>query len=201
MSDLPPPPPEPPPPPPPGFTPSAPPPPGYQAYGATSATPTYASFGARLGALVIDGIVMFVFFVPALIAIFAGPTEIEACSVDEAGDITIGGDLNALCEVPTGATWAMFAVLMLVGVAAVLLYHAKLTGGPSGATVGKKAVGIKVVDASTGGPIGGGRAVGRYLFASFISGNVFLLGYLWSLWDKRNQTWHDKVVSSVVVKA
>ena len=50
-------------------------------------------------------------------------------------------------------------------------------------------------------PSAAGAAVGRYLFAAFISGNFLLLGYLWSLWDDRKQTWHDKVVSSVVVKA
>ena len=27
------------------------------------------------------------------------------------------------------------------------------------------------------------------------------LGYLWALWDNRKQTWHDKVVSTVVVRA
>lgn len=58
-----------------------------------------------------------------------------------------------------------------------------------------------MVDATTGGPIGAGRALGRYLFAAFISSNICLLGYLWNIWDKRKQTWHDKVVNSVVVKA
>jgi hypothetical protein len=30
---------------------------------------------------------------------------------------------------------------------------------------------------------------------------VCLLGYLWALWDERKQTWHDKVVNSIVVRA
>jgi uncharacterized RDD family membrane protein YckC len=38
------------------------------------------------------------------------------------------------------------------------------------------------------------------LFASFISANVFYLGYLWMLWDDKKQTWQDKVVTSVVVR-
>lgn len=198
MTDLPPPPAPGTPAPPPGF---GAPPPGYTTYGAPSAPAQYAGFGARLGALIIDGIVMFLFFVPAIIAIVAGPKEIETCSVDSSGNITVGEEINALCEVPTNGAIAAAALLGIAGFVGVLVYHAKLTGGPSGATVGKKAVGIKVVDATTGGPIGGGRAIGRYLFASFISGNIFALGYLWSLWDSRKQTWHDKVVSSVVVKA
>ena len=52
----------------------------------------------------------------------------------------------------------------------------------------------------TGEPIGIGKALGRQLFASFISGQIFSLGYLWMLWDDKKQTWHDKIVGSVVIK-
>ena len=49
-------------------------------------------------------------------------------------------------------------------------------------------------------PIGTGRSVGR-LVGSFVSGWFFYLGYLWMLWDSEKQTWHDKMVSSVVIRA
>lgn len=48
---------------------------------------------------------------------------------------------------------------------------------------------------------GTGRALGGYLFATSISGNICTLGYLWAVWDARKQTWHDEAVSSVVVEA
>jgi uncharacterized RDD family membrane protein YckC len=144
---------------------------------------------------------MFLFFVPALIALLAGPTEIEPCSVDSSGSIDFGGEVNALCEGPTNGTIAIAVLIGLLGFVAVLVYQARLLGGPSGATVGMKAVGIKAVDANTGGPIGGGRAIGRYLFGAIISGFIFYLGFLWMLWDGRKQTWHDKVASTIVVKA
>jgi uncharacterized RDD family membrane protein YckC len=32
-----------------------------------------------------------------------------------------------------------------------------------------------------------------------LSGIVCLLGYLWMLWDKEKQTWHDKLATTVVV--
>ena len=32
-----------------------------------------------------------------------------------------------------------------------------------------------------------------------ILGVVFLLGYLWMLWDRERQTWHDKFANAVVV--
>jgi uncharacterized RDD family membrane protein YckC len=160
----------------------------------------YASVWARLGAALIDGVIVAIFWVPAIVAIVAGPTKIEACTVDDAGDIVFDGPKNALCEVPTAGTWAMFAALALAALAGTVLYHTLLVGR-RGQTLGKKALGVRVVDASNGTAIGTGRALGRHLFAIFISGNICALGYLWAIWDGRKQTWHDKVVSSVVVEA
>jgi len=86
-------------------------------------------------------------------------------------------------------------------IAASAVYYSMLEGGPKGQTLGKSALGLRVVDATTGQPgIGAGRACGRY-FAKFLSGIVLGLGYLWMLWDPRKQTWHDKLVGSVVVTA
>jgi uncharacterized RDD family membrane protein YckC len=160
----------------------------------------YAGFGARLGAVIIDSIIVALLFIPALIAIGAGPTRITTCSIDREGNITIGEEINGLCEVPTGATIAAAVLLALLALGGAALYYSFMIGG-TGQTLGKKATGVRVVDATSGQPIGNGRAFGRYLFASFISGSLCGLGYLWALWDPRKQTWHDKVVTSVVVKA
>jgi uncharacterized RDD family membrane protein YckC len=160
----------------------------------------YAGVLARFGAVLIDGLITALLLAPAIIALVAGPTKVTTCSVDSEGNITIGEEINSLCEVPTGGTIAAAVLLGLVGLVAVLLYYTRMIGG-TGQTIGKKAVGVRVVDSTSGAPIGTGRALGRYLFATFISGNLCALGYLWALWDGRKQTWHDKVVSSVVVKA
>jgi uncharacterized RDD family membrane protein YckC len=85
-----------------------------------------------------------------------------------------------------------------IGIVLGLAYFAYLEGGPKGQTLGKMALGIRVVDFATGGPIGYGRGVVRYL-GRILSGVVCLLGYLWMLWDKEKQTWHDKIATSVVV--
>ena len=71
-------------------------------------------------------------------------------------------------------------------------------GGPTGQTLGKRALGIRVIDFQAGGPIGYGRAVVRYLVKTLLSW-ILLLGYLWMLWDREKQTWHDKAANSVVV--
>ena len=70
---------------------SVPPPPGYQpaaiypaAYGGQpyDRQYQYAGFGARLGAFIIDGLVGLVFELPAIIAVAAGPRELQACTVN-----------------------------------------------------------------------------------------------------------------------
>jgi uncharacterized RDD family membrane protein YckC len=78
-------------------------------------------------------------------------------------------------------------------------YFTVLEGSASGQTLGKKLLGIRVVDLETGGPIGMTRALGRW-FGRILSGIVFLIGYLSMLWDPERQTWHDKFVRAVVVK-
>jgi uncharacterized RDD family membrane protein YckC len=83
---------------------------------------------------------------------------------------------------------------------AYIVYPVYFEGGPTGATPGKKMCGIKVIDFNAGGSIGYGRAFVRFLM-KIVSGIPFYLGYLWMLWDKEKQTWHDKVSTSVVVPA
>ena len=93
----------------------------------------------------------------------------------------------------------VLAVLVyIVGIVGGIAYYIYFEGGASGQTFGKKAMNIRVVDFNTGGPIGYGRAFVRYLVKGFLSGNICLLGYLWMLWDREKQTWHDKAASSVV---
>lgn len=86
-----------------------------------------------------------------------------------------------------------------------LAYYAILNG--RGQTLGKMALGIKVVGANSGQPIGPGKGVARHILqflAGFLSciGLVFILvDSLWPLWDGRKQAIHDKLGSSVVIRA
>ena len=79
-----------------------------------------------------------------------------------------------------------------------LAYYGYLEGSPSGQTVGKKAMNIRVIDFNGGGPIGPGRALLRYI-GRIVSAIPCLLGYFWMLWDSEKQTWHDKIATTVVV--
>ena len=86
----------------------------------------------------------------------------------------------------------------VVGFVVGLAYFAYFEGGPSGQTIGKRMLGIRVYDFASGGAIGYGRGAIRYL-GRILSGIPCYLGYLWMLWDGEKQTWHDKIATTVVV--
>ena len=94
------------------------------------------------------------------------------------------------------------ALLKAVGYGIGLLisigYFTYFEGGPRGAGFGKRALGIRVIDFDTGGPIGYGRAFVRWI-GRIVSGLVIYIGYLWMLWDREKQCWHDKFANDVVV--
>ncbi len=85
-----------------------------------------------------------------------------------------------------------------LGLLVSLAYFTFFEGSASGQTIGKRAIGIRVVDLPGGGSIGHGRALVRWV-GRIISSIPLLLGYFWMLWDRERQTWHDKLASAVVV--
>lgn len=71
--------------------------------------------------------------------------------------------------------------------------------GTYGATIGKMVLKIKITKEG-GSKINYSDALLREL-ASFLSIIVLGLGYLWVIWDKKKQGWHDHIAKTVVVKA
>lgn len=67
-------------------------------------------------------------------------------------------------------------------------------------TPGKWALGLRVVSAETGERVGVGQHLGR-TFASLISLLTFLIGYFWLVVSRKRQTFHDKLASTLVVRA
>jgi len=87
----------------------------------------------------------------------------------------------------------------LLGLVVGLAYSVYFIGS-RGQTLGKMAAGVKIVRDGSPAPIGYGLATGRY-FAAFLSALPCFLGYFWPLWDDKNQTFHDKIVSTVSIRA
>jgi uncharacterized RDD family membrane protein YckC len=134
--------------------------PAYQPPAGDGPSGPRASFGRRLVAALIDGILLGI----------------------------VGGVLQV----------AVKSIAGLIALAIGIAYYGYLEGSPSGQTIGKRIMGIRVIDFRTGGAIGFGRAVIRY-FGRIVSTIACLLGYFWMLWDKEKQTWHDKFANDVVV--
>lgn len=79
------------------------------------------------------------------------------------------------------------------------LYFALQESSAAQATVGKRAVGLKVTSVD-GQRISFGQATGRY-FGHIVSSLILLIGYFMMLWDERKQTLHDKMAGTLVVKS
>ncbi|MDF1526336.1 MAG: RDD family protein [bacterium] len=79
-----------------------------------------------------------------------------------------------------------------------LLYFTLLTG-EGGQTLGKMLMGIRV-QLTDGSPVGYRRAFLRTLGYTVSVFFMTFLGFLWALWDKKNQAWHDKIAGTEVIK-
>ena len=90
------------------------------------------------------------------------------------------------------------AAVLLVGFAVAIAYSVYFIGSGSGQTPGMRVLGIRAIDARTGGRVDYGKAFVRYLVA-IASGLACYIGYLWMLWDPEKQTWHDKAAQTFVV--
>lgn len=96
---------------------------------------------------------------------------------------------------------------LVIGVPLSLLYAPLLMvrrGARNGQTLGKQALGIRVVRES-GEPVTLGNAllreiIGRQLLVPFSYGLYAVLDYLWPVWDRSRQCLHDKVAQTRVVR-
>jgi uncharacterized RDD family membrane protein YckC len=85
-------------------------------------------------------------------------------------------------------------ISLLVGLA----YFTGFVGSARGQTPGMSALGIRVISFDGSGTIGYGRAFIRWI-GGYLSAIVIFIGFLWMLWDREKQCWHDKLASDVVV--
>jgi uncharacterized RDD family membrane protein YckC len=94
-------------------------------------------------------------------------------------------------EMPTEHSWEL--LVLLASAAAVIGFWRAF-----GATPGKIALGLKIVDARTGQAPGIGRLILRFL-GYFVSAFPLYLGFLWAAIDRRKQGWHDKIARTIVI--
>ena len=140
----------------------------------------YMGFWIRLGAAVIDGIVIWFVCLGISILIL----------------IYIFSSLRYY----RGPIWdlesSLLATLLFIPVS--WLYYWLFTG-LRGQTLGKMVFGIRVANVQGSVP-GLGMAALREIPGKILSFVVIFLGFLWIIWDGRNQGWHDKIAKTYVFK-
>jgi uncharacterized RDD family membrane protein YckC len=153
------------------------------------AGPPLADWWPRVGATLLDWLVVFVAFVPLVVP------GIVLVAVND------GGALGIVLLVLGGLTWAVGSFLYAP-------FFVQRSGQHNGQTLGKQWVGLRVVR-DKGEPFGFGWAllrefVVKYLLFVSVGGSFLiptLLDWLWPLWDDENRALHDMIVSTHVVKA
>lgn len=133
----------------------------------------YVGFWPRLGASLLDTILMCIVTLPLLTAVYG----------------LAYWDNESFLAGP-----ADFLISYLLPAFVVIALWIKL-----GTTPGKMAIGAVIVDARTGARASSGQYVIRYL-GYFVSMLPLFLGYLWVGFDGRKQGWHDKMAGTVVVR-
>lgn len=154
----------------------------------------YAGFWIRFVAYVIDALIMGVVFV-ALFVPFAALTGLTAAL----GKVS-AGDEEAAKNMIGGA---FILGLICIGILAFLagwIYHAKMESSSWQATLGKRAMSLKVTDIA-GNPITFQRATGRY-FAKILTGLIPLaIGYIMAGFTEKKQALHDMIASTLVLRS
>ena len=132
----------------------------------------YAGFGARAGAFLLDLVLTSLWAVP-----------FRRLYQEVLPDPAVWGGIRASGVVVLVTTWAYFVV----------------TTALFGGTLGKHAVGLRVVGTDLGRPgwltVLFREVVGRIIVTASLG-----IGYLWSAFDPRKQGWHDRIADTLVLR-
>lgn len=168
---------------------------------------SYAGFWKRVLAHFIDQIIISVvntiIFVPMfLVLIGAGIVSLDGFEEFDHNAFT-----NVVLQNHSDGYYIAFIsvfILMILAFAVFSifiqwLYYALMESSVKQATLGKMALGIKVVDYS-GNRISFGKASGRY-FGKILSGMIMGIGYIMAGFTEKKQALHDMLAGCLVVNA
>ncbi len=154
-----------------------------------------ADFGQRALAYLIDTAITLIGLVPMVIGIIVlAVGASNTVTTDQFGNTTSTGDFDPTLAAVGGLLIAFGALLSL----GITIWNRIFKMGRTGQSVGKKVIGLYLLDAKTGRPIGAGMCFLRELVQGLVN-QIFYLGWLWMLWDTDKQTLGDKAVHSSVV--
>ncbi|MFI9505629.1 RDD family protein [Nocardia sp. NPDC052566] len=184
--------------PPPGYPPAPgnPSAPGYpQGYGAPPALP-YAGWGTRVLARLIDAIIV---VIPAGILYGIGAV-ILVQSLDCTREQDPAGYTTETCTTDNFPVAAVILFVLAAIVSLAIRLYLLYREGVTGQTPGKKMFDIRLLRESDGRTVGFGMAIVREL-CHIVDSLACYIGWLWPLWDPKRQTFADKIMQTVVIKA
>ena len=141
--------------------------------GVSTSALVYAGFWVRVGAVLVDGVILFMIQIVLQIAFFS--LLVSRTNVNLGGTILLN-----LFSVALGATYESVLISRY------------------GATPGKMALGLQVVRPD-GGPVSLGRAVGRY-FSKMLSAMIIFIGYIMVAVDIEKRALHDIICDTRVIR-
>jgi uncharacterized RDD family membrane protein YckC len=153
---------------------------GGQAIGARR----YAGFWIRFVAIIIDGVIL---------AVAETIINIPLAMMIGAGSVGVATTGSAA---GLGALLAAQGVLILINLGIGIAYEVYFLS-TRGATLGKMALGLKVIRAD-GGPISVGLALGRYL-GRVLSGFTLMIGFIMAGFDDQKRALHDRICDTRVI--
>jgi uncharacterized RDD family membrane protein YckC len=133
----------------------------------------YGGFWVRVGAALIDSVMVLLVLIPVLTAIYGTDYWLSGGALQGPVDFVVN---------------YIFPALVII---AFWVYKS--------ATPGKMATRLVIVDADTGQHPSTKQFVIRYL-GYYLSVIPLMLGIFWVAFDKRKQGWHDKLAGTVVVR-
>jgi uncharacterized RDD family membrane protein YckC len=141
----------------------------------------YGGIMDRFLALLIDQMILFVIHIAIIFPV-----------------IGVAFTLGSLLLMPVAAVGV--GAMPSVWLAAVVidwLYYAFQESSPRGATIGKRAMNLRVLD-EEGNRLTFVKASVRY-FSKILSAMIMMLGYVMALFTKRKQALHDLIAGTIVV--
>ena len=164
---------------------------GQQSYGqhvnpALAASYSYADWGPRVGAYLID-------FIPTLVGqlfFMVGYTLLVA-------DVLSSYETGAVQTSSSGIGAMVIGGIVLLAATGWQIYNRWIIAGRTGQSLGKRKMKIALLSEVDAQPIGPLNAFLRDL--AHILDSFACVGYLWPLWDDRKQTFSDKVTRTMVV--
>jgi uncharacterized RDD family membrane protein YckC len=181
----------------------------YQPYGyqRPGKDPALAEWWRRLLARVIDGLILAVIFTPLWIPPWRTFFRQFAAITNRYPSSALNASPAARNAIAT-ADGHLFGKLFVVGLLFYLVafLYDWIQHWAWGQTIGKRALGTKVVKDDGNPSVGPGAAAGRGAIYALVplvpvAGGLFaLVNELWLTWDPRRQCLHDKAAHTVVIK-